>query len=161
MGKKQSTACWSPTDAINVNETENRLLFEDFINALPDPYHSDLRDAFIIEKRKDDPTSIASRTRDILEYKGKAYDVIRDTDLYTLMTDVYLDMIQDYALMALTCGTGRLSIMKECVSLYEERNFQTTTVGNAGCEKADRQRELLKKLFETLNDLIESYKEII
>ena len=87
--------------------------------------------------------------------------MIRDTDLYTLMTDVYLDMIQDYALMALTCGTGRLSIMKECVSLYEERNLRSTTVGNIGCEKADRQRELLKKLFETLNNLIETYKEII
>ena len=155
----QSTACWSPTEDVNVNKTENRLLLEDFINAVPEPYHSNLRDAFIIEK--DDPTSIISRTRDILEYKDKAYDVIRDTDIYTLMTDVYLDMIQDYALMALTCGTGRLSIMKECVSLYEERNLRATTVGDRGCEKADRQRELLKKLFETLNNLIETYKEII
>lgn len=154
----QSTACWSPTEDINVNGDKNRLLLEDFINAVPEPYHSNLRDAFIIEKS---PASFVSRTRDIIEYNGKAYDVIRDTDLYTLMTDVYLDMIQDYALMALTCGTGRLSIMKECVSLYEERNLRSTTVGDRGCEKADRQRELLKKLFETLNNLIETYKEII
>lgn len=161
----QSTCGYTPRSDLNKQRTnENRILFYDFINALPEPYFSRLQDA--VQGKYDTQYKLASgetvkgKVTNIIKnvtYGDKVYDIHFHTDLMQLMTDVYLDMIKDYMLMALASQTGKESKMHEVIEDEERGGFSRYA---EYLEIEDKKRMKLKEMFVRLQADLEEYDNI-
>lgn len=143
---------------------ENRVLFYDFMNALPEPYCSRLQEAvqgqYDTEYKLANGETVKGKVTNIIKnvtYGDKVYGIHFHTDLMQLMTDVYLDMIKDYMLMALASQTGKESKMREVI---DEDDLGGVTKYANYLEIEDKKRMKLKEMFVRLQADLEEYEQI-